>query len=1833
MEVGEWQLVRDGVRLRELLEGSVEAPTPGELSPLSPVEISQMLPRLPDLPTQESLPDPEISALPLPEAPVPIGQLAPTPIGAEIPGASQACLDFRVEDYGPQGLESTDGQIWVQFSQPVIDLTTLDNAAQVAPLLIQPECPGAFRWVEPSRLVFEPAAGRFPLATPFSVELRVPVRSLSGQELTRQLRWEFTTPRPRVMIGFPIDTPRFDWLRWLGLWRAPEVERGQVFLLVFNGPIDTKVMFSHLRLTLSSGGPPLEIRQVEPEELTPTSTVHHYYHQQPDPSHCLLFTHQQSLPDGAHVRVALTSPFHLREGSLPSLQGWRGWFRSPSPFRFTSLRVARLQLTLRFSHLLLERDYKLVVSPALSDQTVEASGYCLLVRHTTILQPGQVVEVELPADLADQWGRPLTGSTRVRRKVDPDWPSLELAPDGRLLTTNVHKVEVVLLRQRIQEAMEARPPQEVWSQVIKLPERVNQLQETTLDLPPLAPVPEASLEERFIWSLQAYELDRTGRGYRNSQIEALGCQLGVSLGASGGFMDAWVVDRFRGRPLPNVHLQLNGLAPAITNEHGLARFPYPPEGEELPDWLMAWTPSDTALLKAYVVRRQAPEWRWWVADDRGLYRPGESLSLKGWVRRADLSGNLHLPEVCRVLWQLFDGANQKVEEGELSLSPMGGFHLSLQLPQSLNLGYAHLSFALQGNLDVSCQHPFKLEEFRRPEARLSLTVTPGPLFLDQTVRVQAQASYYSGEPLVAARVKWRLKLKSDPFPPTGWNDFHFPRKVKAGPELEFPECRANAQGKHGLELQFTKDCPVWPCMVRLEVEIQDDNLRVLRESLEFLVHNQPYYLGLRGRRGCLEAIVVDPQDRPVEGVLIYGSDETIRSGLEPIQLRRIEADRRELVSASIEVPGGGRVSTECMLCGEWLEEGSLFTCHPEGPYRPGDQVELRLRLTAPGGWACFHGLGQPRVVAVDGHEARASFTLGPEHIPQVLVCAQEVSPAGKVSEHRVLLSVPPTVKELNLLVECLPEVEPGQEVEVEILVQDFQGRACPQAEVAIFLADSAVFDAGGQPPKDPMPCFYPDPPSWCSLADNLLYDSPKVTPSDSVTGALSQTTGIRVDLLPTEKRSFSLLSAVSNLMTDRMSSPSSSWTPSASGPAPQLQLRQDFRALAGFEPCLTSDEQGRVRARFRLPDSLTEYRITALAAGSEGRFGQGQATVRARLPLALRPTLPRFLRMGDECLASVVVTNQTQADLEAVLVARSDRIGLPQAGFHLQLGAGQRQLVPLALQADQWGKACLQMGLFANQGGQDGAQLELPIHLTHAAETIGLYGEMEQDQVQSFQVVLPPELESDFGGLEVKFDSTLLGGLSQALLYLTHYPFVCTEQLASRVLGLVVLSEVLQRLGCSDLPPPAEIRASVERDLDSLARRQHPQGSFPVWPDGKFSLPFFSVHAIRALATAQRHGYAVDPGVLAKGLSYLEQPSLKDLPVACLAHSQAYGLFVLRLLERPQPKAALRLLKRQGVKRLDNESLAWLLGAMQVDGKAGRPFESARAGLRRALLQRLEQTASTAQLSEPHLSLWSAQRAQAAILESLLLDSPDHKVAPKLVRALLGARQGPGRWANTQENVFVLIALERYFRTRESVDPHLLARCWLGERTLLAQSLEGYQAGQHKAKVGMRALSQTAALTLEKKGTGRLYYRVALEYAPKSGLDRPVWAGLQVSRTYAQPAEKNAEGVWEIEAGQTVRVVITLRLPGARYHLAVVDPLPAGFEVVSIPGSSLWDHCNARDDRVEFFASHLPPGFFQVSYLARASCRGLYTAPPARAEEMYAPETFGRSPADRVMVR
>ena len=183
----------------------------------------------------------------------------------------------------------------------------------------------------------------------------------------------------------------------------------------------------------------------------------------------------------------------------------------------------------------------------------------------------------------------------------------------------------------------------------------------------------------------------------------------------------------------------------------------------------------------------------------------------------------------------------------------------------------------------------------------------------------------------------------------------------------------------------------------------------------------------------------------------------------------------------------------------------------------------------------------------------------------------------------------------------------------------------------------------------------------------------------------------------------------------------------------------------------------------------------------------------------------------------------------------------------------------------------------------------------------------------------------------------------------------------------------------------------------------------------------------------------------------------------------------------------------------------------------------------------------------------------------------------------------------------------------------------------------------------------TMPLTFTREGAGTLYYAARLRYAADTLHQQGLDSGFQVERRYEPFVEQGTRpAATSYAAGDLVRVTLTFRLTKERRFVAVTDPLPAGFEAVESwfqttargPGraqdrqvndggdASDWrawwrhsgfDRVERHDDRIQLFATRLGDGLHEFSYIVRATTAGTFRTAPARAEEMYAPEVFGRT--------
>ncbi|MDQ6785460.1 MAG: DUF6049 family protein, partial [Acidobacteriota bacterium] len=692
------------------------------------------------------------------------------------------------------------------------------------------------------------------------------------------------------------------------------------------------------------------------------------------------------------------------------------------------------------------------------------------------------------------------------------------------------------------------------------------------------------------------------------------------------------------------------------------------------------------------------------------------------------------------------------------------------------------------------------------------------------------------------------------------------------------------------------------------------------------------------------------------------------------------------------------------------------------------------------------------------------------------------------------------------------------------------------------------------------------------------------------------------------------------------------------------------------------------------------YRVMAIAVDSGGkRFGKGESNLTAKQPLMVRPSAPRFMNFGDKIELPVVVQNQTDKEMTVDVAVRATNAELTNGGGRkVTIPANDRAEIRFPVSAMKAGTARFQFAVTSGKFA-DAAEIELPVWTPATTEAFATYGTTDENGAIVQPVEAPKDVFPQFGGLEVTTSSTQLQELTDAFIYLQTYPFECSEQVASRMISVAALQDVLRAFKAKEMPTDAELKARFARDVEILKSRQRDDGSFGLWKrDGeRYNFPFVTAHVVHALVLAKAKGYQVPDEMINKSKTYLKNiekhfDEYHKSPQVRWTIS-AYALYVRNLMGDKDAAKAKKLLAEATIEKMPFEALGWVLSVLADDKNSTVEVEN----IKRFLMNHTTETAATANFVTDYgdaqwLIMYSNRRADGVILEALIKADANNDLIPKLVRGLLDQRTA-GRWSNTQENVFILLALDKYFNAFEKVTPDFVTRVWLGNAYAGEQTFKGRSVDSNLLNVPMSQLIEqngAANLILDKQGAGRLYYRIGMKYAPKNLNLAPADYGFTVLRKYeavddAGDVKQNADNSWTIKSGARVRVRLTMVASARRYHVALVDPLPAGLEILNpelavteaIPqdngdgntpileyGSrsygfgyynwrwSWFEHQNFRDERAEAFSSLLWEGVYNYTYVTRATTPGQFVVPPAKAEEMYHPETFGRTGTDFVRI-
>ena len=1259
--------------------------------------------------------------------------------------------------------------------------------------------------------------------------------------------------------------------------------------------------------------------------------------------------------------------------------------------------------------------------------------------------------------------------------------------------------------------------------------------------------------------------------------------------------------------------------------------------------------------------------------DRALFRAGETVSMKHFIRR-HVSAGLALPAPAsgHVVVITHQGSGQRYPL-TATFDPAGVAVSAWQIPEEAKLGDYQIT------IDDHVSAEFKVEQFRLPTMHASIVGPAQPLVAPPQVDLDLHVGYLSGGGASGAAVKVRTFVEPQPLHPDGYEDYQFGGvpvqegvvTEGVGPaDFDF-EAQTEQETTRTRTIPLTldgagsgkvtvKDLPVLDGPGRLiaELEYADANGETLTTSASVRLVPAAIFLGIR-REGWVASprqlrfrvVALDldgkPQAQQPIQVALYQSNaysyrrrliggfysyETTRETHKlPVSCAGL-TDGQGLLTCEVAPAVSGQIilraqtrdangkiagaSTSMWVADEdawWFggTSGDRMDVLPEKKeYEAGETARLQVRMPFRAATALVtverEGVLSSFVTALSGAAPIVEVPIAPGYSPNVFVSVLAVrgrvrhaqTPDGKRWRGPDVTALVDLTKPAyrmgtaqikvgwrphRLDVRVQPEravYRVGERATVTIHVAAADGSALPRgSEVAIAAVDEALLD----------------------LAPNTSWE---------LLEAMMGQRGLEV------WTSTAQMQVVGKRHYGRKAIPHG-----GGGGRETSRARQLFDSLLAWQPRVTLDEQGEARVTIPLNDSLSAFRIVAVAHSGAERFGTGSASIRTTQDLILLSGLPPLVREGDRYAATFTVRNTTDQVLTAHVQPSSRAIAEPLAALEAHIPAGAARdltwtvTVPVGLIRIDWDVTASAGAARDRLKVSETVIPAFPVRTYQA--TIG-----QLTQPLTMPAAIPHGALPGRGGLEITLEARLGDNLDGVTEYMAAYPYVCFEQLASRAVALhsraawdalmARLPAYLDEDGLVKYFPSDRLRGD-----DGLTAYLLAIGSEAGWPIG---------------AEQDRLLHALTQFVEGKLVRYSALPTA-DLSIRKLQAIDAlsrYGAARADMLDSITVEPNL----------LPTSALLDWVGILERTPGIGAAADKTHAALG-MLRARLNFQGTTMGFSSERTDAlwWLMVSADSNANRMLLavLDRPEWREdIPRLVRGALG-RQLSGHWSTTVANAWGVLAIGKFSRAFESTPV-------TGETSVHYASHEEQVAWPRPAAAPVLSLpwqGGTQVLDVRHSGGGAPWLMVRATAALP--LEKPLSTGFKVTRSVTA-VEQHRQGVYT--RGDVLRVHLDLEAQSDMTWVVVDDPIPAGATVLgSLGGQSqllrrddqrtgwAWPAFEERRfDGYRAYYRFVPKGHWTVEYTVRLNNPGTFRLPATRVEAMYAPEMLGELPNSAVTV-
>lgn len=316
------------------------------------------------------------------------------------------------------------------------------------------------------------------------------------------------------------------------------------------------------------------------------------------------------------------------------------------------------------------------------------------------------------------------------------------------------------------------------------------------------------------------------------------------------------------------------------------------------------------------------------------------------------------------------------------------------------------------------------------------------------------------------------------------------------------------------------------------------------------------------------------------------------------------------------------------------------------------------------------------------------------------------------------------------------------------------------------------------------------------------------------------------------------------------------------------RLRQYFPETMLWLPDAVTDADGYLHLDFPVADSITTWRMTALASSQDGRLGSTIAGLRVFQDFFIDLDLPLALTVGDEVSIPVGVFNYLpESQIVRLEVEKADWFELlDEPTKELTIGANDISVVYFRVKATQFGRQPFKVTAWGSQMS-DAIQKEVRIFPDGKQITFTQSDRLTPTTPIRQNVFIPPEAIPGTQSLLIKIYPGVVSQVVEGLDSILRMPFGCFEQTSSTTYPNVLVLDYLKTT--TQASPEVQMKAEeyINLGYQRLTTFEVSSGGFSLFGEEPADR-MLTAYGLQEFADMSRV-HEVDPAIIQRAAEWL----------------------------------------------------------------------------------------------------------------------------------------------------------------------------------------------------------------------------------------------------------------------------------------------------------------------------------------------------------------------------